>query len=157
MPNGKTITLQNAQRCASDATKWETLDGQDITPRGAPKPSAELPAPTASPKQRETYVVQPKAPTPEIDTNLAAINICQKIERDLKLSCMVQKFNDTLRIMPAIKVWWPGESDKAPGLCHAIATIARNDTGNAFDPLWTVKIQSKHSIDIALASCPIRQ
>lgn len=154
MPNGKTITLQNAKRCAADATRWETLDGQDITPPDAPKPRSAIPP---SPKKIDTYIVEHKRAPTEKNPMDTALEICAALKKTTSAWCSVAAANGRFQAFSTIKIWDNiTSSAEASSICKTIASSAHDFSGGSMRKnYWRVEVFSKHSTMSSLAICNI--
>lgn len=156
MPNGKTITLQTAKRCAADATKWETLEGQDITPASAPKPAPAAPPVASAPKKGETYIVPSKPQPVRRDPVDTAIAICAAIKKSSTAWCNVEQFSAPLNRLPSIKIWDDVDMAGAIKTCRTFAEIALEMSGGTLrERHWSIKVYSKHSYAAPLTTCQI--
>lgn len=154
MPNGKTITLQSTQRCPADATRWATLQDEDITPASAP---TRTPKPLKSESKGATYIVQPRqdpAPTNPMDT---ALQICSALNKTTSAWCSVAAANGRYQAFSTIKIWDNiTTSAQASSICRDIASSAHTFSGGSMrSAYWQVEIYSKHGATSPLSKCNV--
>lgn len=154
MPNGKTITLLSTPRCPADATKWATLQDEDITPASAPSRTHK---PHKSESKGATYIVQPRqepAPTNPMDT---ALQICSALKKTTSAWCSVTAANGRYQAFSTIKIWDNiTTSAQANSICRDIASSAHTFSGGSMrSAYWQVEIYSKHGATSPLSKCNV--